>query len=229
MMNGETKLLRDYFSSQFPGRYYRYGSTSLIEINTAGFAFADSDSIWKIIVYYLSTLQNYDILSLELQPQHLRIHEIKMRFDIPIPEAIFCKTAGFRKIDESTYRSIDYRQNRRYNDFTSESKGIQQSFLTVIQNHDSSSVILAFSGRYREYLSPDCLKLRYDTLIERLIAIGSIYLTQATNPAFFKVARGYEPFLPAQFHSMLTSANWFNGNYKRRNVTVNFRGGLYNE
>jgi len=156
----------------------------------------------------------------------VRIHEINLLFDIPIPNAIFCKTDGFRKINANTYRSIDYHQYKRNNE---ESKGIQQSFLTINHNEYGSSVKLSFSGRYCEHIPLNSLMLNFDTFIDRLMSLGSIYLTQATNPDSFIIARGYVPFLPKQFNSMLNNANWFNGKYRRENITSKFIGGLYND
>ena len=226
MTNGVTKELREYFISRNMGKYYRYGDTVLIFIDVTGFYLYHPYSLWDIVTQHLSMLQNCGVISRELSAHQVQTHEIKLRFDIPIPNAIFCKTDGFRKINANTYRSTDYRQYKRKNE---ESKGIQQSFLTVIHYESSSSVILSFSGRYCEHIPPDSLLLSFDMLNNYLISLGSIYLTQVTSPAYFKVARGYVPFLPIQFQSMLNNANWFNGKYRRKNITANFIGGLYND
>jgi hypothetical protein len=158
----------------------------------------------------------------------VNIHEIKLRFDIDIPGAIFCRTGKFLKVRNNIYRSDDTRKYLRksgYND-EKESKGRQRSFVTVIQRETDSSVILSFSGKYRAHISPGLLYLGNDELIQRLCSLGSIYLTQATDPETFKIARGYVPYLPVRFHSMLNNANWFNGSFRRRNITPNFLGGV---
>jgi len=226
MTNGVTKKLREYFRFQNIGKYFKYGNTVLLMINATGFYFNYAESLWDIVAQYFCELQNCGIISPELSASHVRIHEINLRFDIPIPNAIFCKTDGFRKINSNTYRSTDYRQYKRKND---ESKGIQQSFLTVLHNESGSSVILSFSGRYCEHISLDSLLVSFNTFINCLISLGSIYLTQATNPDNFIIARGYVPFLPIPFKSMLNNANWFNGKYHRKNITADFIGGLYND
>jgi hypothetical protein len=144
-------------------------------------------------------------------------------------EPIFCHTSGFRKINETKYQSNDYHQYRRLNDSFSESKGIQQSFVTVEHYDHGSSVVLSFSGRYREHIPFFSLNTPFYSFITKLLSLGSIYLTQTVNPENFKIAKGYVPFLPMEFRFMLNNANWFNGNYRRRNITENFIGGLYNE
>jgi hypothetical protein len=226
MVYGETKYLRAYFKSQNLGQYFRYGDTALISIEIANFNYT---SLWELIRQLFLILQNQHIISLELTVQLLKIHEIKLRFDIPIPGAIFCRTSGFRKINENIYCSNEYHQNIRRKEFYSESKGIQRSFITVINYDWGSSVILSFSGRYREHVSMDFLLLGYNAFTERLVAFGSVYLTQATRPNDFRISRGYVPFLPDSFHSLLNNANWFNNDFRRKNMTTNFIGGLYND
>jgi hypothetical protein len=229
MVNGETRNLRAYFKSQGSIRYYRYGDTALIEINTSEFDPMRSCSLLELIMQHFLMLKSYNIISPGLEISNLRIHEIKLRFDISIPQAIFCHTSGFRKINEKKYRSNDYRQYKRQNDSFSESKGIQQSFVTVEHHDNGSSVVFSFSGRYREHIPFYSLNTPFYSFITHLLSLGSIYLTQIVNPENFKIAKGYVPFLPKEFYHMLNNANWFNENFRRRNITANFIGGLYNE
>jgi hypothetical protein len=175
------------------------------------------------IVPFLCYLRNCGILSLVLALPHINLYEIKLRFDIEIPGGIFCKTSGFRKVNDVTYLSSDYRKKMREEG----SKGIQHSFITVIQYEQGSTIILSFSGKYIEHISLQFLLIPYNDLIQRLCSFGSIYLTHATNPGEFKIARGYVPFLSGEFKSMLRNANWFNNKYKKVNVTKNFLGGAF--
>jgi hypothetical protein len=174
-------------------------------------------------------LQSYGIVSPGLGPHYqANIHEIKLRFDIDIPGVIFCRTEKFLKIKGDMYRSDDthkYLRKSGYDD-KKESKGRQMSFVTVIQREAGSSVILSFSGKYRAHISPDLLYHDNDELIQCLCSFGSIYLTQATDPKVFEIARGYIPFLPEIFYSMLKDANWFDGSFRRKNITPNFLGGV---
>jgi hypothetical protein len=227
MADRKTSDLRAYFTTQNLGKYIRRGDTALIMIDMVGLN--PAYPIWGYITQYLTTLQWRGIISRNLTSSQLGIHEINLRFDIEIPGAIFCKTAGFRKVNDNTYRSTDYHQYRRQNGFFSESKGIQQSFVTVIQYEAGSSVILSFSGKYHAHIPVDFLQINYDAFIKRLISLGSIYLTQATNPDYFNIGKGFFPFFPKSFQSMLNDANWFNDKFRKRNITANFIGGLCND
>ncbi|MDR1224619.1 MAG: hypothetical protein LBL07_17335 [Tannerella sp.] len=164
----------------------------------------------------------------------LRVHEIKLRFDIAIPGSIFCKTGGFLKVNNNTYRSNDTRKFKRrarastkYESYEEmESKGRQQSFVTVIQYEEGSSVIFSFSGKYREHIPFNYFTLPNNDLIQRLCSFAGIYLTHATNPGNFKVSWGYVPMFPKEFQSILKEANWFNGGFRKRNMTGGFKGGV---
>jgi hypothetical protein len=163
----------------------------------------------------------------------LRVHEIKLRFDIAIPGSIFCKTGRFLKVNENTYRSDDTRKYKRrartpqkYESHKKmKSKGRQQSFVTVIQYRESSSVIFSFSGKYRAHIPFNYLSLSNNDLIQRLCSFAGVYLTRATNPGSFKVAPGYVPMFPKEFQSILKEANWSNGGFRKRYMTGNLEGG----
>lgn len=231
MVYGNAKYLNFLFKSRKWGTYLKYGPRSLILINTTSFTFFNS--MWDIIVSFFSMLQNFGILSPGFSQNYLQIHEIKLRFDIAIPGAIFCKTGGFLKVDNNTYRSNDTRKLQRRarmpqnSGDDKESKGIQRSFVTVIQYEEGSSVILSFSGKYRKHIPFDFLALPNNELIQRLCSFAAIYLTHATNPEIFKIAPGYIPMLPKEFQSMLKEANWLNNNFRKRNITSNFYGGVF--
>ena len=223
MVNGDSRSLREYFKSNNFGRYYKYCNTSLFLIELISYDENYKYSIWSLVYQYLSTLKNDCVLSPEFSIEKVGIHEIRLRFDIPIPNAIFCNTEGFIKSNENTYHSRDYYVFLRKN----KSKGIQQSFLTVNHFNFGSSVLMVFSKKYLKYFINDLLKYGFTEFKEILLSFGSIYITQATNPNYFRIANGYVPFLPKPFYSILSNANWFNGKYYRRNISKNFIGGLY--
>jgi predicted DNA-binding transcriptional regulator AlpA len=222
MICGDAKYLNYLFKSNNWGTYLKYGYTSLILINTTPFGY--DYSMWSTIESFFTLLQRQGILSRFLVMDQLRIHEIKLRFDIAIPGSIFCKTGGFLKVNNNTYRSNDTRKFKRrartpqeYESYSEmESKGRQQSFVTVIQYGEGSSVIFSFSGKYRKHISFDYLSLPKDDLIQRLCLFAGVYLTHATNPGNFKVAPGYVPMFPKEFQFILKEANWFSGCFRKK-------------
>jgi hypothetical protein len=227
MVYGNAKQLNQYCKTQNWGTYLQHGNSSLFFINTGGFS--PDFPLWTHLTSFLSMLQTMGIISSGLDMRYqVTIHEIKLRFDIEIPGAIFCKTGRFLKLSDTVYRSDDTRKYLRKSGYydEKESKGIQQSFVTVIQRREDSSVILAFSGKYRKHISPEFLCLSNEELIHCLCKLGSVYLTQATDPEAFIIARGYVKYLPVRFRSLLKDANWYDGNFSRRNITTNFLGGV---
>jgi hypothetical protein len=226
MVSGRAKDLKSLFKRQHWGNYFQYGYHSLVMIDLR--YFTPSYSVLGQISPFLGFLQGRGILSPLLTVNHLKIHEIKLRFDIDIPGGIFCKTGEFLKVDDVTYRSDDTRKITRkkpYSDNREWSKGRQMSFVNVIQHNNGSSVIFSFSGKYRKHISFEFLMLNKNELIQRLCSIGSIYLTHATNPESFQIARGYKMFFPQEFQKMLNDANWDEDNFRRKNITSNFYGG----
>jgi hypothetical protein len=87
-------------------------------------------------------------------------------------------------------------------------------------------VIFSFSGKYLKHIPFDFLMRNNNDLIQRLCSIGSIYLTQSANPESFQIARGYKMLFPQEFQKMLNDANWDEDNFKRKNITPNFLGGV---
>jgi len=157
-----------------------------------------------------------------------------MRFDIEIPGCVFCKTGYFLKVDKSTYRSNDTRKilriNKRPKDrqLNKSSKGRQQSLLTVTQYENlESTVIFTFSGKYVKHIPFEFINSNYEELINDLCSLASIYLTQATNPEGFKIARGYFPFCNEYFQKVITDANWFSPKFSRRYYKPNFFRGAF--
>jgi hypothetical protein len=221
LVNGERSGLSSLFKNNKWGNYFKYQTISYILIDLRNFV--PSCSIYSQITPLFNHLQLIGIVSPDFTFEHIKIHEIKLRFDIDIPGAVYCDTKYFLKVDNITYRSDDTRQKRRKNkdpNKNSLSKGRQQSFLTVKQyDKKGSSVIFVFSGKYAKQLSTDNLSLNYNALIDSLCSLGSIYITQATNPDGLKIGRGYMPFIHKRFQQMLTEANWFNGKYIKKRVT----------
>ena len=220
-VNGERSYLSSLFKNNKWGNYFKYGNFSYILIDSK--IFTQSNNILSKITPFLHYLQRSGIISPEFTLDNAKIHEIKLRFDIDIPGCVFCGTGYFLKVDNITYRSNDTRQKIRKNKDPNKndwSKGRQQSFLTVKQyNKKGSSVILTFSGKYAKQIPTSYLYLDNNDLIDKLCSLGSVYLTQATNPQGFKIARGYVSLLHGRFHQMLKDANWFKDNFKQRRIT----------
>jgi hypothetical protein len=163
-----------------------------------------------------------------MKDEEVKLHEIELEFDLPYPGLLFCTMEGFRKVDENTFCSLDYNPNKR-KDSSRGSKGKQRSFITVSNYDFGSKLLLCFSRKYKLHISIDDLKKSGQELIGYLQNLGSIYLTHATTPKSFIVAKGYIPFIEkstqAPFLDMLNKANWFS-EYRRRNVCKNFLGGV---
>jgi hypothetical protein len=205
-VHGETSQLRRFFRENNLGRYFRFGHTSIIMIATNHFE--GMIPVWEQILHHFGLLQKLGILAENLMPEQLRVYEIKLRLKFSIPGLFFCKTAGFRKTSESTYRSNDYHKYTREHGGIRESKGIQPSFLTVNQNKSDCSLIFSFSRKYRKHITPEFLNVSVDILISRLLPLVSIYLTQATSPDYFILSEGFFPLFSAGFKSVLVNAGW---------------------
>ncbi|GHV89062.1 hypothetical protein AGMMS50267_14220 [Spirochaetia bacterium] len=225
-VQGETESVRLYFKCQNLGKYFKYGNTSIIMND---YITDETLTVWKQIDRYFYMLHQKGVITSYLTSQDLVVHEVQLRFDLPFPGFSFCRTAGFRKINKSTYRSNDYNQHLRDNGESIESKGIQRSFVTVRQCENGDSFIFSFSGRYRQHITPLFLDANIEKVIEKLITLGSIYLTQVTKPEYLRIAPGYIRFLHGNFKKMLDNANWFSRSFKRKYVTNNFIGGLSND
>jgi hypothetical protein len=230
LVNGSREYLSDLFKRNNWGNYFKYGYYSLILIDLKNFS-PWYPSIINLITNFIYFLQINSILSPQLSYQNIGIHEINLSFYIDFPEAIFCNTNYFYKVDDITYRSNDTRQYLRRNKYSDEencSKGRQRSFLTVKQyNEIGTTMVFDFSGKYAKHIPFYFLTLNYDELIQKLCTLGSIYLTHATCPNGLKVAKGYIPFLPESLQTILNHANWFNGNFTKKYYKPNIlRGGF---
>jgi hypothetical protein len=224
---GETRRLRFFFRKNNIGKYFRYGNTAIIMIATNHFD--GMIPVWEQVLQHFRMLQEKGVLSENLGPEQLKIHEIKLKLEFSISGLFFCKTEGFRQINGTTYKSTDYRKYIRECGEFRESKGIQASFLTVEQHKSHCALIFTFSGRYREHITPEFLNTSIEFVILRLLRLVSIYLTQVTSPEYFEIFESYLPFLPESFKSVFANAGWFNDGYKKKYMTKNFIGGLYNE
>jgi hypothetical protein len=225
-VNGITSILRDLFKQNHLGRYYRYSAVSIIKYE-ADF-FVDSVTIWTALLNRISDLKKRGIISIHMKDEDIKLHEIELEFDLPYPGLVFCEMEGFRKVNEDTFCSLDYNPNKR-KDPSRGSKGMQRSFITV-SNHDFGlKLLLCFSRKYKLHISIDDLMKSKQDLLEYLQNFASIYLTQATTPKYFSVAKGYIPFIEkstqTSFLDMLNKANWFS-EYRRRNICKNFLGGV---
>jgi hypothetical protein len=215
---GDAVSIRKYLKDNNLGRYFRYDETSIIMLENI-VSWNKLVSVWKIIADYFLYLRELHVITACLRMEHLRVHEIKLCLVISIPDVVFCHTSGFHMTNNNVFRSNDYRQYKRGNDFWQESKGIQQSFITAIPSDTGVSLVFNFSGKYRAPITPCFMDGNYQTVINRLVTIGGVYLTQATCPEYFDVAKGYVPFLPEPFRTMLSNANWFDGNFKKKYLT----------
>ena len=228
LIQRETKELRNAFKAEALGRFFKYGNTVICQIFTDRFNPVVSMK-QNINDYILFLYDNNYIAGIPRMGQ-IGLHEIQLRFDIDMPEAIFCRPGGFWESEPTEYRvfhSNDYRQMRRETFGGTESKGRQRSFITVEICRMSSRVFLFFSGKYLDKIPLDILDYTVYEMKDRLLTIGSIYLTQATNPEDFKISKGSELFLPNDFRTLLENANWLNRRYQRRNLTGRFlRGAL---
>jgi hypothetical protein len=205
------------------GNYHYYGYLALFEINTS--VFNISISVWDNILLFLENLKLERIVSPSLPIELIRLNEIQLCFEIPVPGAIFCNTHGFRKVG-NVFRSTDYHKFLRNKGLENEmSKGIQRSFISVQQFECGSNVILTYSGKYRRHISIDLLKLNPVILIKHLISMGSVYLTRATNPECLKISEGAIRYLPPDFQELLNGANWYKKPFRIKSMTTNFIGG----
>jgi hypothetical protein len=208
------------------GNYIYYGHLALFEINID---VNNYTSVWDNILSFLYYLKRMTIVLPSSPIELIKLNEIQLCFEIPVPGAIFCNTHGFRKA-ENIFRSNDYHQFIRNKGLENEmSKGIQRSFISVYQFTHGSSIILTYSGKYKKHISVDFLKLNPVILVKRLISIGSVYLTQATNPEYLKISEGAIRYLPPDFQELLNNANWYKKPFKVKNMTANFIGGLNND
>jgi hypothetical protein len=215
--------VKNFISSNNLGNYLYYGNHALFEIGAG--VINNSYSVWDNILFFLDHLLYNEMVYPPLPVELIKLKEIQLCFDIPVPEAIFCDTDGFRKV-ENTFRSTDFHQFKRNKGCEDEmSKGIQRSFISVYQFTNSSRVILTYSGKYKRYISIDFLKLNPLILIKHLISMGSVYLTRATNPEYLKISEGAIKYLPLDFQSLLNGANWYKMPFKVKNMTTNFVGG----
>ncbi|MDR0287793.1 MAG: hypothetical protein LBI03_08860 [Clostridiales bacterium] len=207
MVHSNRAYLSNLFKENQWGNYYKYGNYSYFLINS--YSFNPFDSIFNQITPIFNILKYYGILSLYFLYDKMKLHEIKLRFDIPVPGLIFCKTGYFNKVDDNTYRSNDYRQKKDQNDW---SKGIQQSFLTVTQYEDAGSTVLfTFSGKYIRRIPFQFITISYQEIVDHLCSLASIYLTQVTNPDGFKISEGYLLLSNQYFQRVINDANWFRG------------------
>jgi hypothetical protein len=160
------------------------------------------------------------ILSAELTLNAIKVHEVKLRFEINFPNVIFCKTGRFLKdAKTNTYYSDDNRQKmRKTKDRFSgeggcllESKGRQFSFLSVSQYEGGCSVTLNFSGNYIKNIELAHLTWGNEKLIDWLCALGGIYLPKVTDTAVFRISLGFLPFIPVKLQTLLSYANFIGG------------------
>jgi hypothetical protein len=205
------------------GNYFYYGRFALFKINMG--VFDNSIPVWDNIWLFLNYLRYQTIVSPLLPDESIRLDEIRLCFEIPVPGAIFCNTRRFRKIG-NIFKSTDYHQFLRNKGLKNAmSKGIQRSFISVHQFECGSNVILTYSGKYRRHISIDLLKLNPVILIKHLISMGSVYLTRATNPECLKISEGAIRYLPPDFQELLNGANWYKKPFRIKNMTTNFIGG----
>jgi hypothetical protein len=160
------------------------------------------------------------ILSPELTLNFIKLHEIKLCFEIDFPNVIFCKIERFWKDTKTNmYYSKDYKQKKRKikdslsaeGDYLLESKGRQYSFLSVSQYEGGCSVILNFSGKYLKNIELAYLTWSNEELIDWLCALGSIYLPKVTDTTVFRISLGFLPFIPVKLQTLLSYANFIGG------------------
>jgi hypothetical protein len=218
-VNWPAKPLFELFQYWRCGTYRQYGHTSLFMIYTWNI-----NKIYPILMYvenYFYMLRSKGILSSYLLYKDIKLHEIKLKFDIFIPNAIFCKVGRFIKdATKNTYYSDDYKQIIRklrmasFNDEyieKYESKGCNYSFLSVIQHVIGCSVVFNFSGKYIKYIGLNHLFLPLNDLLNWLCTLCSEYLNKVTDLESFKVSMGLFPFFPKHFQDILTNANFKGG------------------
>jgi hypothetical protein len=226
-VNENNPEVKNFIVTNGLGNYLYYGHLALFEINTG--VFNNSISVWDNILLFLNNLKYAMIVSSSLPIELVKLNEIQLCFEIPVPGAIFCSTQGFRKVG-NIFRSTDYHQFSRNKGLENEmSKGIQRSFISVHRFPHGNRVILTYSGKYKKHISIDLLKLYPERLIKHLISMGSVYLTQASNPEHLKVSEGAIRYLPLDFQELLNGANWYKRPFKVKNMTANFIGGLNND
>lgn len=219
--------VKNFVTSNKLGNYIYYGCFAIFNINIG--VSISHNSVWDNILSFLDNLKYNAMVYPFLPVELIRLKEIKLCFDIPVPGSIFCSTHGFRKVG-NIFRSNDYRQSiRNKGRENAMSKGIQSSFVSVYQYENGSRIILNYSGKYKRYISIDFLYFNPLILVKHLISMGSVYLTQAVNPDHFRIAEGAVKYLPLDFQDLLNGANWYKTPFRVKNMTVNFIGGLFND
>ena len=215
-VNWPSKSIRGLFNYWNWGTFCQYGNTSLLMIYINNFIYP----IWFHIEYFLWHLKMNGILSPELTLNAIKIHEVKLRFEINFPHVIFCKTERFWKDNKTnTYYSDDHRYKKRKTkdrfsdegDYLLESKGRQFSFLSVGHYEGGCSVILNFSGKYLKNIELAHLTWSNEELIDWLCNLGSIYLPKVTDTTVFKISLGFLPFIPVKLRTLLKKAHFLGG------------------
>jgi len=224
---GVTNDLRHYFRTKKIGEYLKFVQTSIIKYGSA--FFNDSETIGNTIRNLLIGLQDSNIIRLDFNMNEVRLHKITLQFSLPYPELIFCDKRGFRKQGKTnnTFASLDYKRNSRPKK-RGGSKGKQYSFIQVINHQDKVLLKLCFSRKYIKHIAMSNLFMDTENLIQYLLKLGSVYITHATCPEYFKITKGYFPFFRQEdkiFITFLDSASWF-GSFTRRNITEKFLGGV---
>jgi hypothetical protein len=217
-VNTDTYWTRQYFKSNFPFiRYFHYGTHSQVIFDGRGFN--PFFSIWAQIAYVIINLQALGIISYSLQTEHTKIYEIKIGYTIPMPQLFFCRHPEFSVVNKRFYRSaLDYDKNTKSN---GKSRHIQYSFINLTNYKTKTDLLFHFSGKYVKQMPLMILDCNSYFLLQKLLHIGSVFLSQATTPEAFNLSIGYSIALPHGLQSMLTEANWYNGKFRKRNASKN--------
>jgi hypothetical protein len=99
--------VKNFIVSNKLGNYIYYGCFAIFNINIS--VSISHNSVWDNILSFIDNLR-YNMMVYPFLPVELiRLKEVKLCFEIPVPGAIFCSTRGFRKAG-NIFRSNDYRK-----------------------------------------------------------------------------------------------------------------------
>ena len=226
-VNGITKDLRKYFKKNKIGRYRRYVQTALIKYGAE--YFTASNNIGNSISELLDDLIQREILHTNFKKEEVSLFQITLQFNLPYPGLIFCSMKGFKKSGENIFSSLDHYVKHRVKKEKGGSKYTQYSFISVKNISNSIRLNLCFSRKYLRHLTMFNLFTKKDFLIQYLLTLGRIYLTQVTCPDYFIISKGYFPYFDKKhqiFLEFLKSVNWFSDLFKRLNVTKKYLRGV---
>jgi hypothetical protein len=195
------------YSQDYQDEYFTFDTSTMDDIS----------SLYDFLWGELTKLQAKGLISKKLT--EFFIVGLKVKITSKYPQSSFVRLFnlnGFQHCGDGKYESVEYAPTVTIQKGAIMDIGLQSPFVSVTEEKDENCVILDFFGKnYDDQAIHAFFSMASRLLINQLLVLGSIYITDEINPAMLLITDEAKEYVNPDFLALLERANWFKRDFHK--------------